>query len=31
MAGWPPLAEGQLAEISPATADWAHGLGGELA
>lgn len=31
MAGWPPLAEGQLAEVSPATADWAHGLGGELA
>jgi SAM-dependent MidA family methyltransferase len=30
MAGWPPLAEGQLAEISPATADWAHGLGAEL-
>lgn len=30
MAGWPPLAEGQLAEISPATAEWAHGLGGEL-
>ncbi len=30
MAGWPQLAEGQLAEISPATADWAHGLGGEL-
>ena len=29
-AGWPPLAEGQLAEISPATAEWAHGLGGEL-
>jgi len=30
MAGWPPLAEGQLAEISPATADWAATLGGEL-
>jgi SAM-dependent MidA family methyltransferase len=30
MAGWPSLAEGQLAEISPATAEWAHGLGGEL-
>ena len=30
MAGWPPLAEGQLAEISPATAEWAHGLGVEL-
>ena len=30
MAGWSPLAEGQLAEISPATADWARGLGGEL-
>ena len=30
MAGWSPLAEGQLAEISPATADWAHELGGEL-
>ena len=30
MAAWPPLAEGQLAEISPATADWAHGLSGEL-
>jgi SAM-dependent MidA family methyltransferase len=30
MAGWPPLAEGQLAEISPATAEWAHELGGEL-
>ena len=30
MAGWPPLAEGQLAELSPATADWAHGLSGEL-
>lgn len=30
MAGWPPLAEGQLAEISPVTAEWAHGLGGEL-
>jgi SAM-dependent MidA family methyltransferase len=30
MADWPPLAEGQLAEISPATAEWAHGLGGEL-
>lgn len=30
MAGWPPLAEGQLAEISPATAEWAHGLSGEL-
>ena len=29
-ADWPPLAEGQLAEISPATAEWAHGLGGEL-
>ncbi|MCX5978489.1 MAG: SAM-dependent methyltransferase [Chloroflexi bacterium] len=30
MASWPPLAEGQLAELSPATADWAHGLSGEL-
>lgn len=30
MAGWPPLTEGQLAEISPATNEWAHGLGGEL-
>jgi SAM-dependent MidA family methyltransferase len=30
MAGWPPLAEGQLAEISPATAEWAHGLSAEL-
>ena len=30
MAGWPPLAEGQLAEISPATAEWAATLGGEL-
>lgn len=30
MVGWPPLAEGQLAEISPATAEWAHGLGDEL-
>ena len=30
MAGWPPLGEGQLAEISPATAEWARGLGGEL-
>jgi SAM-dependent MidA family methyltransferase len=30
IADWPPLAEGQLAEISPATAEWAHGLGGEL-
>lgn len=30
MADWPPLAEGQLAEISPATAEWAQGLGGEL-
>lgn len=30
MADWPPLAEGQLAEISPATADWAQGLGEEL-
>jgi SAM-dependent MidA family methyltransferase len=30
MASWPPLAEGQLAEISPATVDWARGLGGEL-
>jgi len=29
-ASWPPLAEGQLAEISPATVDWARGLGGEL-
>ena len=29
-AGRPPLAEGQLAELSPATAEWAHGLGGEL-
>jgi SAM-dependent MidA family methyltransferase len=30
MAGWSPLAEGQLAEISPATAEWARGLGAEL-
>lgn len=30
MADWPPLAEGQLAEISPATTDWAQGLGEEL-
>lgn len=30
MADWLPLAEGQLAEISPATADWAQGLGEEL-
>jgi len=30
MAGWPPLAEGQLAEISPATAEWAATLGAEL-
>ena len=30
MADWPPLAEGQLAEISPATADWAQGLGSDL-
>jgi SAM-dependent MidA family methyltransferase len=30
MVGWPPLAEGQLAEISPATAEWAHGLSAEL-
>jgi len=30
MAGWPPLTEGQLAEISPATADWAATLGAEL-
>ncbi|MEI6155785.1 MAG: SAM-dependent methyltransferase [bacterium] len=30
MADWPPLAEGQLAEISPATSDWARGLGSEL-
>jgi SAM-dependent MidA family methyltransferase len=30
MAGWSPLAEGQLAEISPATADWATALGAEL-
>lgn len=30
MAGWPPLAEGQLAEISPATTEWARGLGSEL-
>ena len=30
MAGWPPLAEGQLAEISPATAEWATSLGTEL-
>ena len=30
MAGWPPLVEGQLAEISPATAEWAHELSGEL-
>ena len=29
-ADWPPLAEGQLAEISPATAEWVHRLGGEL-
>jgi SAM-dependent MidA family methyltransferase len=30
MVGWPSLAEGQLAEISPDTAEWARGLGGEL-
>jgi SAM-dependent MidA family methyltransferase len=30
MAAWPPLAEGQLAEISPATAEWAATLGAEL-
>ena len=30
MAGWSPLAEGQLAEISPATAQWAATLGAEL-
>lgn len=30
MAGWPPLAEGQLAEVSPATATWARGLGAQL-
>jgi SAM-dependent MidA family methyltransferase len=30
MVGWPPLVEGQLAEISPATAEWARELGGEL-
>jgi SAM-dependent MidA family methyltransferase len=30
MVGWPPLAEGQLAEISPATAEWAATLGAEL-
>jgi SAM-dependent MidA family methyltransferase len=30
MADWPPLADGQLAEISPATAEWATSLGGEL-
>jgi SAM-dependent MidA family methyltransferase len=30
MAGWPPLAEGQLAEISPATAEWTATLGAEL-
>jgi SAM-dependent MidA family methyltransferase len=30
MAGWPPLVEGQLAEISPATAEWAATLGAEL-
>ncbi len=30
MAGWSPLAEGQLAEISPATAEWAATLGAEL-
>jgi SAM-dependent MidA family methyltransferase len=30
MASWPPLAEGQLAEISPATAEWAAALGAEL-
>ena len=29
-ADWPPLAEGQLAEISPATAEWAATLGAEL-
>jgi len=31
MADWSPLADGQLAEVSVATADWAYGLGGELA
>lgn len=30
MAGWRPLVEGQLAEISPATAAWAGSLGREL-
>jgi SAM-dependent MidA family methyltransferase len=30
MADWPPLAEGQLAEISLAAADWAATLGAEL-
>lgn len=29
-SGWPPLAEGQLAEVSPATAAWARTLRGEL-
>lgn len=31
MADWSPLADGQLAEVSVATADWAYGLGSELA
>jgi len=30
MVDWPPLVEGQLAEISPATAEWAATLGAEL-
>ena len=29
-SGWPPLAEGQLAEVSPAMAAWARTLRGEL-
>ena len=30
MAAWPPLAEGQLAELSPATTDWARRLGNDI-
>ena len=30
IAAWPPLVEGQLAELSPATIDWARQLGNDL-
>jgi SAM-dependent MidA family methyltransferase len=30
MAAWPPLTEGQLAELSPATTDWARRLGNDI-